>query len=81
MKKILITGGAGYLGSVLVRQLLNAGNQVTVLEKFMFGQNSLLDCCHYNTFNVVRGDARDKVLLQKLVSCTVLLWKHIQPLL
>lgn len=67
MKKVLITGGAGYLGSVLVRQLLNAGNQVTVLEKFIFRQNSLLDCCYYNTFNVVRGDARNKALLQKLV--------------
>jgi nucleoside-diphosphate-sugar epimerase len=67
MRKILITGGAGYLGSVLVRQLLNAGNQVTVLEKFMFGQSSLLDCCHDNKFNIVRGDARDKTLLQKLV--------------
>jgi nucleoside-diphosphate-sugar epimerase len=64
---ILVTGGAGYLGSVLVKQLLKAGNQVTVLDNFMFGQNSLLDCCYYDTFNVVRGDTRDKVLLQELV--------------
>lgn len=64
---ILVTGGAGYLGSVLVKQLLKAGNQVTVLDNFMFGQNSLLDCCYYDKFNVVRGDTRDKVLLQELV--------------
>lgn len=64
---ILVTGGAGYLGSVLVKQLLKAGNQVSVLDNFMFGQNSLLDCCYYDRFNVVCGDARDKALLQELV--------------
>ena len=64
---ILVTGGAGYLGSVLVRQLLGLGNKVTVLDNFMFGPNSLLDCCHYDSFEVVRGDARDKSLLEKLV--------------
>ncbi len=64
---ILITGGAGYLGAVLVGQLLELGNKVTVLDNFMFGPNSLLDCCHYDSFEVVRGDARDKGLLEKLV--------------
>ena len=64
---ILVTGGAGYLGSVLVRQLLELGNKVTVLDNFMFGPNSLLDCCHYDSFEVVRGDARDRGLLEKLV--------------
>lgn len=64
---ILVTGGAGYLGSVLVRQLLKLGHKVTVLDNFMFGPNSLLDCCHYDSFEVVRGDARDKTLLQELI--------------
>lgn len=64
---ILVTGGAGYLGSVLVRQLLRLGHKVSVLDNFMFQPNSLLDCCHYDTLEVVRGDARDKELLQKLV--------------
>jgi len=64
---LLITGGAGYLGAVLVRKLLELGNKVTVLDNFMFGPDSLMDCCHYDTFNVVRGDARDKTLLEKLV--------------
>ena len=64
---ILVTGGAGYLGSVLVRQLLKHGHKVTVLDNFMFGPNSLLDCCHYDSFEVVRGDARDRDLLEKLV--------------
>ena len=65
---ILVTGGAGYLGSTLVPELLKLGNKVTVLDNFMFGPASLLDCCHYNTFEVVRGDARDKALIEKLTA-------------
>ncbi|MHC4259180.1 MAG: NAD-dependent epimerase/dehydratase family protein [Planctomycetota bacterium] len=64
---VLVTGGAGYLGSVLVRRLLELGNKVTVLDNFMFSPNSLLDCCHWDTFDVVRGDARDSKLLKELV--------------
>lgn len=64
---ILVTGGAGYLGSVLVPELLKRGNKVTVLDNFMFGPNSLLDCCHYDTFEVIRGDARDRSIIEKLV--------------
>jgi nucleoside-diphosphate-sugar epimerase len=64
---ILVTGGAGYLGSVLVPELLKRGNKVAVLDNFMFGPNSLLDCCHYDTFDVIRGDARDRSIIEKLV--------------
>jgi nucleoside-diphosphate-sugar epimerase len=64
---ILVTGGAGYLGSVLILELLKLGNKVTALDNFMFGPNSLMDCCHWNTFNIVRGDARDKALLERIV--------------
>ena len=60
---ILVTGGAGYLGAILVPELLRLGHKVTVLDNFMFGQNSLLDCCVNPNFNVVRGDARDEGLL------------------
>lgn len=63
---ILVTGGAGYLGSVIVPELLKLGHKVTVLDTFMFGQNSLADVCFMNNFSVVRGDARDKNLLKKL---------------
>jgi nucleoside-diphosphate-sugar epimerase len=63
---ILITGGAGYLGSIMVPELLKLGHKVTVLDSFMFGQNSLADVCFMDNFNVVRGDARDENLLKKL---------------
>jgi nucleoside-diphosphate-sugar epimerase len=62
----LVTGGVGYLGSVLVKQFLEKGNRVTVLDSFMFSPNSLLDCCHYDSFAVERGDARDRSTLERL---------------
>ena len=57
---ILVTGGAGYLGSIMVPELLKAGHKVTVLDNFMYGQNSLAHVCHEPNFNAVRGDVRTK---------------------
>jgi Nucleoside-diphosphate-sugar epimerases len=65
--KILITGGAGYIGAVLTPTLLAEGHEVTVLDNFYFNQNTLLDCCRYETFQVVRGDARDEKLIKSLI--------------
>ncbi|WP_048752840.1 NAD-dependent epimerase/dehydratase family protein, partial [Crocosphaera watsonii] len=65
--KILITGGAGYIGSILTPTLLAKGYEVTVLDSFMFGQNSLADCCQYDTFDVVRGDCRNESLIKELL--------------
>src|SRR3990172_775599 len=65
---ILVTGGAGYLGSVLTPALLEAGHRVTVLDNFMFGQNSLAQLCHLRSFDVVRGDARNMALLKPLAA-------------
>ncbi len=65
--KILVTGGAGYLGSILVPELLKAGHKVTVLDNFIFGQNSLLECCAYEDFDAVRGDAREEAVLKPLL--------------
>lgn len=65
--KILVTGGAGYLGSVLVPELLNAGHEVTVIDNFMFGQTSLNALCHLPNFDVVHGDARKEDTMRRLV--------------
>lgn len=64
---ILVTGGAGYIGSILVPELLKSGHNVTVLDNFVFGQNSLIECCIYENFNVVKGDARDEDILKPLL--------------
>jgi len=66
--KILVTGGAGYIGSVLVPMLLQGGHEVTVLDNFMFQQTSLLDICWQPKFTMIRGDVRDSNLLKKLVA-------------
>lgn len=66
--KILITGGAGYIGSVLAPTLLAEGHEVTVLDNFIFRQNSLADCCHYERFHVVRGDCRDETVMRPLIA-------------
>jgi len=63
MTNILITGGAGFLGSIITRDLVNEGYNVTVLDSFIYNQDSLLDCCLNPNFQVVRGDVRDKKLL------------------
>lgn len=55
---ILVTGGAGYLGSTMVPDLLAAGHKVTVLDSFMFKQASLNHVCHHPNFTVVKGDIR-----------------------
>ncbi|MDZ4790710.1 MAG: NAD(P)-dependent oxidoreductase [Hyphomicrobiales bacterium] len=64
--QILITGGAGYIGSVLTPALLERGHIVTVLDNFARGTTELAHCCHYSSFNPVRGDARDERILDDL---------------
>ena len=66
--RILITGGAGYIGSVLTPTLLGLGHEVTMVDSFLFRQASLMDCCQHETFQVVRGDCRDEALMKKLVA-------------
>lgn len=67
MKNILVTGGAGYIGSILVPLLLRAGHAVTVIDNFLYGQTSLLDVCNYPSLTLVRGDARNEDLIRKQV--------------
>ncbi|MDC1027460.1 NAD-dependent epimerase/dehydratase, partial [Candidatus Thioglobus sp.] len=67
---ILVTGGAGYLGSILVPDLLDAGHKVTVLDNFMFKQNSLNHCCYHPNFTVIKGDIRQKSIMANLMKNT-----------
>jgi nucleoside-diphosphate-sugar epimerase len=64
--RILVTGGAGYIGSILVRYLLAEGHDVTVLDNFMYQQTPFNDLCVDSYFNVVNGDARDFELVSTL---------------
>lgn len=64
---ILVTGGAGYLGSILVPSLLNEGHSVAVIDNFMYNQTSLLDCCINPGLTICRGDTRDKRLMVKQI--------------
>lgn len=67
-RHILVTGGAGYLGSIMVPELLNAGYQVTVLDSFLYRQNTLAQCCIHPHFKVVRGDIRNEKVLRPLLA-------------
>ena len=67
MYNILVTGGAGYLGSTMVPDLLAAGHKITVLDNFLFKQTSLNHCCYHPNFSVVKGDIRQKDTMSKLM--------------
>jgi nucleoside-diphosphate-sugar epimerase len=64
--KILVTGGAGYLGSVIVGKMLNEGYEVIVLDRLLFNQTSLLQYTSNPNFSFIYGDVRDINLLEKL---------------
>ena len=67
-EKIVVTGGAGYIGSVLVPALLKKGYKVTVLDSLLFNQPSLLDCCSDPNFEFIQGDICHHELLNGLIS-------------
>ena len=62
--KVLVTGGAGYIGSVLVRQLLNKGYKVRVLDSLKFGGEALYDVMMHPNFEFFNGDIRDTVAIE-----------------
>jgi nucleoside-diphosphate-sugar epimerase len=66
--KVIITGGAGYLGSVLTTLLLAEGHQVRVLDSLAHGGESLLGAWCHPGFEFVRGDVRDRAIIKQAVS-------------
>ena len=67
MTRVLVTGGAGYLGSILVPALLDHGFSVTVVDNFMYGQDSLSAVCYHSAFSLVRGDVRSMDTMRPLL--------------
>lgn len=67
-ERVLVTGGAGYLGSILCEHLLAAGYQVTVMDNLLYGQAPLFHLCASPQFDFVFGDARDEKLLADLIA-------------
>jgi nucleoside-diphosphate-sugar epimerase len=68
MRKVLVTGAAGYIGSTLVPALLDAGYAVTAIDNFMYGQDSLAAVCYHPSFSLVRGDVRSAEVMRPLVT-------------
>jgi nucleoside-diphosphate-sugar epimerase len=66
MMKILITGGAGYIGSMLSTKLIELGHRVTVLDVIKYDKNSLNHLLFYKNFQLIKGDARNENLIKKL---------------
>jgi nucleoside-diphosphate-sugar epimerase len=68
MKNILITGGAGYIGSTLVPDLLSKNYNVTVVDNFVYKQTSLASSIRHKNFSLVFGDVRDESLMKSLTA-------------
>jgi len=63
-RKVLVTGGAGYIGSIFVPELLSKGYKVTVFDNFMYKQDSLLDVCNNPDLDIVVDDVRNEKKLK-----------------
>ncbi len=70
METIIVTGAAGYIGSILVPRLLEENYKVIAIDNFMYNQTSLLDCCANKNLTIIRGDARDETLISEQLKKT-----------
>ena len=67
MSKILITGGAGYIGSMLCTKLVEAGHQVTAVDLLKYDKGSLNHLYFYKNFKLICSDIRNSSLMKKLI--------------
>lgn len=65
--KILVTGGSGYLGSILTRKLLQKGYRVRILDNFLFGKESIKEIEKNNNLEIIEGDIRDLSIVSKSI--------------
>ena len=65
IKKILITGGAGYLGSILTYELLKLNYEVTVVDNFLYNQVSINHLVAYDNLKIIKGDVRETLTIEK----------------
>ena len=73
-EKILVTGGAGYIGSILVEELLRNKYDVTVLDNFTYSNLSLSHLFHFKNLKIVSLDIRDKHLYKKyIMECDIII--------
>jgi nucleoside-diphosphate-sugar epimerase len=68
LKTVLVTGGAGYVGAVLVPKLLECGYHVRVLDLFLYGDDVLQAVASHNSLETIKGDIRDRPLLERIMS-------------
>ena len=77
MKKILVTGAAGYIGSLLVTELVERNFDVTVIDNLMFSKNSLLHLMSKKNFNFIFGDVTNKRLITKHINTAFQFFKKL----
>ena len=78
MSKILITGGGGYVGSMLSTALVNLGHEVTVIDLMKYDRGSLNHLHFYKNFKLIKKDVRNKNLLKSsLISCLLFLFLYL----
>lgn len=68
MERVLVTGAAGYIGSILVPRLLDAGYHVTAVDNLMYHQSALLECCANERFEFVKADVCHAKVMSQLAS-------------